>query len=345
VCKSSSVISTSLFINCICRTWLMASWSHQLCTLLVCALLISQNIIPHHSTDAVPPVLVGWHICSTTILGVEIPFSLLTWSGSWHVSGVDSQIFGSTFSWPMSYSIHSCFSSKVPDARSDQIRSTDPYQIHYDKLLHSYPVHIMLNTAYFLHLVYLPFQCRDSILYRLVLANFMAHDDWASQHNITIMCRAIPHIMCSFPAITCQTQDTFPHLRNAFPCSRLEHILAHLCILVHLRISSRTFIHLHVSSCTFMSYCAYSHFITHLHVLSWFSAHHRRSIHPLSSQFLGASHSIYYYIWLCLASYNYYFIMDCYFTSLTYLEHSWFTSEPWEGAYVRLRVAMSVFTT
>jgi hypothetical protein len=37
-----------------------------------------------------------------------------------------------------------------------KIRS-DPYQIHYDKLLHSYPVHIMLNTAYFLHLVYLPF--------------------------------------------------------------------------------------------------------------------------------------------------------------------------------------------
>jgi hypothetical protein len=37
-----------------------------------------------------------------------------------------------------------------------QIQS-DPIQIHYDKLLHSYPVHITLNTAYFLHLVYLPF--------------------------------------------------------------------------------------------------------------------------------------------------------------------------------------------
>jgi hypothetical protein len=37
--------------------------------------------------------------------------------------------------------------------------------------------------------------------------------------------------------------------------------------------------------------------------------------------------------------------MDPYFTSLTYLERSRFASEPWEGAYVRLRVAMSVFTT
>jgi hypothetical protein len=57
----------------------------------------------------------------------------------------------------LSYPIHLRFSSEVPDVRSDQIRSTDPYQIHHNKLLHSYPVHIMLNTAYFLHLVYLPF--------------------------------------------------------------------------------------------------------------------------------------------------------------------------------------------
>jgi hypothetical protein len=57
----------------------------------------------------------------------------------------------------LSYPIHSCFSPKVPDVRSDQIRSTDPYWICRDKLLHSYPVHITLNTAYFLHLVFLPF--------------------------------------------------------------------------------------------------------------------------------------------------------------------------------------------
>jgi len=152
-------------------------------------------------------------------------------------------------------------------------------------------------------------RCRDSILYRLVLAYFMAHDDWASQHNITIMCRAIPHIMHSFPAMTCQTHDTFPHLHNAFPRSRLVCVLAHL------------------------------------HVPSRFSVHHRRSIHPLSSQFLGVSHSIYYYIWWCLVLYDYYFVMDPYITSLTYLERSRFTSKPWEGAYVRLRVAMSVFTT
>jgi hypothetical protein len=34
-------------------------------------------------------------------------------------------------------------------------------------------------------------RCRDSILYRLVLAYFTAHNDWASQHNITIMCRVM----------------------------------------------------------------------------------------------------------------------------------------------------------
>jgi hypothetical protein len=232
-------------------------------------------------------------------------------------------------------------------------------------------------------------RCRDSILYRLVLAYFMAHDDWASPHNITIMCRAIPHIMRSFPAITHQTQDTFPHSHNAFPRSRLAHILvhlrvpshifvshrasshpiAHLCISLriftshhasshftaHLRIPSHFFMfhhassrfttHLHISLHIFAFHHTSSRFIAHLRIPSQFSAHHRRSIHPLSSQFLGASHSIYYYIWLCLASYGYYLIMDLYFTSLTYLECSWFTSEPWEGTYVQLRVAMSVFTT
>jgi len=58
----------------------------------------------------------------------------------------------------VSYPIHSHFSSEVPDVRSDQIQSTDLYRIHHDKLLHSYPVHITLNTAYFLHLVYPPFR-------------------------------------------------------------------------------------------------------------------------------------------------------------------------------------------
>jgi len=67
----------------------------------------------------------------------------------------------------LSYPIHSRFSSEVPDVRSDQIRSTDPYWICHDKLLHSYPVHIMLNTAYFLHLVYPPFRCIGYAFFRL----------------------------------------------------------------------------------------------------------------------------------------------------------------------------------
>jgi len=50
-----------------------------------------------------------------------------------------------------------------------QIRSTDPYRIHHNKLLHSYPVHITLNTAYFLHLVYLPFRYIGYAYFRLCL--------------------------------------------------------------------------------------------------------------------------------------------------------------------------------
>jgi len=69
----------------------------------------------------------------------------------------------------MSYPIHSRFSSEVLDARSDQIRFTDPYWICCDKLLHSYPVHITLNTAYFLHLVYPPFQYISYAYFRLCL--------------------------------------------------------------------------------------------------------------------------------------------------------------------------------
>jgi hypothetical protein len=162
-------------------------------------------------------------------------------------------------------------------------------------------------------------RCRDSILYRLVLAYFTAHDHWASQHNITIMCRVIPHIMCN----NAPDSQHFPTLVQCIPA----------------------FSHIFVFHCASSRFIMFLVFLMHLCVPSWFSAHHCRSIHPLSSQFLGASHSIYYYIWLCLALYDYYFIMDPYITSLTYLERSWFASEPWEGAYVRLRVAMFVFTT
>jgi hypothetical protein len=150
--------------------------------------------------------------------------------------------------------------------------------------------------------VYYPpsIRCRDSILYRLVLAYFTTHDDWASQCNITIMCRVIPHIMRSSPAITRQTQDTFLHSCNAFPCPCLARILAHLHVSLRIFVfhhaSSRSIAHLHVSPCIFAFHRASSRSIAHLRISSRFSAHHCRSIHPLSSQFLGASHSVYYYI-------------------------------------------------
>jgi len=124
-------------------------------------------------------------------------------------------------------------------------------------------------------------RCRDSILYRLVLAYFTTHDDWASQRNITIMCRVIPHIMRSFPAITRQTQDTFPHLRNAFPRSRLARILAHLrvspCIFAFHRASSRSIAHLRVPSRIFAFHRASSRFTAHLRVSPRIFAFHRAS--------------------------------------------------------------------
>jgi hypothetical protein len=113
------------------------------------------------------------------------------------------------------------------------------------------------------------YQCRDSILYRLVLAYFMAHDNWASQHNITIMCRVIPHIMHSFPAITRQTQDTFPH-------SRLAHVLVHLhmssCIFACHHTSSHVITHLRMSSCIIVFHHASSRSIMHLRIEGWGSA-------------------------------------------------------------------------
>jgi len=97
--------------------------------------------------------------------------SMFTWSCDcwWYLMHCLDRSKSLTFKWSdktsisaylliMSYPIHSCFSSKVSDPRFHQIRSTDPFQIRYNKLLHSYPVHIMLNTAYLLHSVYLPFQ-------------------------------------------------------------------------------------------------------------------------------------------------------------------------------------------
>jgi hypothetical protein len=109
------------------------------------------------------------------------------------------------------------------------------------------------------------------------------------------------------------THDTFPHLR-------LVCIVAHLRVPSHIftfhHASSRSIAYLRILSCIFAFHCASSCFtahlcvslhifafhrasscfIAHLCVPSRFSVHHCRSIHPLSSQFLGASHSNYYYI-------------------------------------------------
>jgi len=74
------------------------------------------------------------------------------------------------------------------------------------------------------------------------------------------------------------TQDTFPHSCDAFPHSRLVHIVAHLripmhlriplrifafhcassCFTVHLRVSPRIFVFHHTSSCSIAIQCASS---------------------------------------------------------------------------------------
>jgi hypothetical protein len=159
-------------------------------------------------------------------------------------------------------------------------------------------------------------RCRDSILYRLVLAYFMAHDHWASQRNITIMypghfptlARCIPTLALSLHS--CASARSIAHI-FAFHCAS-SHFTVHLRVSLRIftfhRASSRSIthlcvlVHLHVSPCIFAFSCIFafhhasSRSIAHLRVSSRFSAHHRRSIHPLSSQFLGASHSVYYYI-------------------------------------------------
>jgi len=84
-------------------------------------------------------------------------------------------------------------------------------------------------------------RCRDSILYRLVLAYFTAHDHWASQHNITIM---------------------YP---GHFPALALS---SHCCASSRSRTSSHSIAHLHISPCIFAFHCASLRFTTHLCVLA-----------------------------------------------------------------------------
>jgi hypothetical protein len=115
------------------------------------------------------------------------------------------------------------------------------------------------------------------------------------------MCRATLHIICSFPAMICQTHDTFPHSCNVFPCSHLACIFAFYhasscshtssCFIAHLCILSYIFAFHRASLCSHTSL----HFIAHLHISSCvslhsitlhnafpaFSVHYCRSIHPV----------------------------------------------------------------
>jgi hypothetical protein len=117
----------------------------------------------------------------------------------------------------------------------------------------------------------LSYHCRDSILYRLILGHFTAHDNWASWHNITIMSRMILHIMHSFPAIKCQTHNTFLHSHDAFLCLHIVHILTHL------HVSLCIFAFHCTSLCIFVFHCVSLYFIAlslHLvHIIAGASIH------------------------------------------------------------------------
>jgi len=94
--------------------------------------------------------------------------------------------------------------------------------------------------------------CRDSILYRLVLAYFTAHDHWASQHNITIMYPGhCPTLVRCIPALALSSHS----------CAS-SHFIAHLRILSHLHILA----HLHIPSRIFAFHRTSSRSITHLRV-------------------------------------------------------------------------------
>jgi len=94
-------------------------------------------------------------------------------------------------------------------------------------------------------------RCRDSILYRLVLAYFKTHDDWASQRNITIM-----------------YSRHFPALAQCIPA---------LALSAHSRASSRSIVHLHVSLRIFAFHRASLRFTAHLRVPPRIFAFHRAS--------------------------------------------------------------------
>jgi hypothetical protein len=115
-------------------------------------------------------------------------------------------------------------------------------------------------------------RCRDSILYRLVLAYFTAHDHWASQCNITIM----------YPG-------HFPTLARCIPTLALSsHSWASSHSIAHLRVSPRIFAfhrassrftaHLRVSPRIFAFHRASSRFTAHLRVPSRIFAFHRNLV-------------------------------------------------------------------
>jgi hypothetical protein len=97
----------------------------------------------------------------------------------------------------------------------------------------------------------LQFRCRDSILYRLVLAYFTAHDHWASQCNITIMysghfpalARCIPALALSLHS--CASSRSIAHLRVPSRIITFYRASSHFsrifAFLVHLRVSPRIF--------------------------------------------------------------------------------------------------------
>jgi len=133
------VVLKSYLNHCVCNSpRLNGSHSEQSCNITLCAPLPCGPLVPRK------------------VMHKNKSYHILSWTGRYEYVFV-------------SYPIHSRFSSEVPDVRSNQIRSTDLYRIRHNKLLHSYPVHITLNTAYFLHLVYLPFRYIGYAYFQLCL--------------------------------------------------------------------------------------------------------------------------------------------------------------------------------
>jgi len=145
-----------------------------------------------------PSLLVCWISCLLKCMS-EVLWSMV----KYYKADESCKILTNISEWlgdlEVSYPIHSHFSSKVLDVRSDQIWSTDTCWIRRDKLLHSYPVHI---TSYNIkHCLFPPFSISSLPVYQLCLLPAMFY--WSVHLWLTSGLCLTSNKCCLYIAILC----------------------------------------------------------------------------------------------------------------------------------------------